>query len=84
MSSVELNKHTYCKKKVILVASAELSIEVNAEKTKKVFISCEQNGGHHLNIGTFESVTKSIYLGTTLIYLFIYLFIHSLIHSFIL
>jgi hypothetical protein len=37
MSSIELNKHTYCKekkKKHLLVASAVVSIEVNAETTK--------------------------------------------------
>jgi hypothetical protein len=62
--------------------SAMVSLEVNAEKTKYVFMSCEQNGGqhHNIHIGTFESVTKVQIFGNNS-HLFIYLFIYSLIHS---
>lgn len=44
MSSIELDKRTYCKEKkksIVLVAIAVVSIEVNVEKTKYVFMSCE-------------------------------------------
>lgn len=44
MSSIELDKHTYYKEKkrsIVLVASAVVSIEINVEKTKYVFMSCE-------------------------------------------
>ena len=52
--------HTVKKRKIsFLVDSAMVSVEVNAEKTKYVFMSCEQNGEHHnINLDTFESVTK--------------------------
>lgn len=58
-----------------------VSVEVNAEETKYVFMSCEQNGGQHHNIkkGTFESVTKFQIFGNSS-----HLFIYSLIHSVIL
>ena len=32
------------------MASKEVGVEMNAEKTKYVFLSCEQNGGQICNI----------------------------------
>jgi hypothetical protein len=55
-----------------------VSTEVNAEKTKYLFVSCEQNEGqhHNINIGTFESVTEFQMFGNSS-HLFIYLCTHS-------
>jgi hypothetical protein len=62
----------------LLVASKDIGLEVNAEKSKYVFMSCEQNSGQNHNIMTgsksFASEAKFKHLETTLI--------HSCIHSF--
>ena len=56
--------------KALVVASKELGLEVNADKTKYVFMSRVQNGGlsHSVRIGgrTFKSVEEFKYLGKTL------------------
>ena len=36
----------------LLVASKDIGLEVNAEKTKYAFMSCEQNAGQNHNIMT--------------------------------
>jgi hypothetical protein len=38
--------------KAVLVASKDIGLEVNAEKTKYVFMSCEQIAGQNHNIMT--------------------------------
>jgi hypothetical protein len=54
---------------VLFVTSREAGLEVNAEKTMYVFMSCEQNAGqyHNINISnkSFESVVNFKYLETT-------------------
>jgi hypothetical protein len=83
MSSVELNKHTYRKEKrnITVVAGAVVSMEVNSEKTKFVFMSCEQNGGqqHNIHIGTFEisNIWEQLSFMYVCMYVFIYLFTDS-------
>jgi hypothetical protein len=53
-----------------VVASKEIGLEVNAEKTKYMVMSREQNAGHNHNIKIdskyFERVEQFKYLGTTL------------------
>jgi sorting nexin-29 len=54
----------------LVVASKEYGLEVNAEKTKYMFMSCDQNAGQNHNIKidkkSFEMVEEFKYLGTTL------------------
>jgi hypothetical protein len=53
-----------------VIASKEISLEVNAEKTKYVFISRHQSARHNHNIKIdnkcFERVEEFKYFGTTL------------------
>jgi hypothetical protein len=53
----------------LVVASKETGLEGNAEKTKYMVISRDQNAGQNHNIKTgnefFESVERFKYLGTT-------------------
>jgi hypothetical protein len=52
----------------LVVASKEIGHEVNAEKTKYMVMSRDQNAGqnHNMKIRAFESVEQFKYLGTTL------------------
>jgi len=54
----------------LLVDSKEIGLEVNADKTKYMILSRDQNEGRSQNIRTgnssFESVEEFKYLGTTL------------------
>jgi hypothetical protein len=54
----------------LLEASRDVSVEINAEKTKYMIMSCHPNSGQDRNIRTanvsFESVAKFKYLGMTL------------------
>jgi hypothetical protein len=54
----------------LLIASKEIGLEVNAEKTKYIVMSRDQNAGQNGNIQTcnksFEIVEQFKYLGTTL------------------
>jgi hypothetical protein len=56
--------------KALLDASKEVVLEVNPEKTKYMLVSRCQKAGHGQSIkignGSFESVAKFKYLGTTL------------------
>jgi hypothetical protein len=58
------------KRKVLVVASKGIGLEVNADKTKYMFMSRDQNAGrsHNINIdnSSFERVEEFKYLGTTL------------------
>jgi hypothetical protein len=53
-----------------LEASRDIGLEINAEKTKYMIISCHLNSGQNQNIRianeSFEKGTKFKYLGTTL------------------
>jgi hypothetical protein len=53
----------------ILEASRDVGLEINAEKTKYVIISCHQNSGQNQNIRianeSFESAVKFKHLGMT-------------------
>ena len=55
----------------LIVASKEIGLEVNADKTKYMFMSRDQNAGRSQNMNidntSFERVEKFKYLGTTLI-----------------
>jgi hypothetical protein len=57
------------KKNRKIVASTEVGLEVNAEKTKYIFLSHHQNAGENHNIKTanrsFENEAQFKYLGTT-------------------
>lgn len=63
------NIHTVRNREALLVASEKKDLEVNAEKTKYMLISREQNAGqsHRTKLGSesFESVAKYKYLRTT-------------------
>jgi hypothetical protein len=54
----------------LIGAGKEVGLEVNAEKTKYIFLSRHQNAGqnHNIKIGdrSFEKVAQIKYLGTTL------------------
>jgi hypothetical protein len=54
----------------LLIASKEIGLEVNAEKTKYMVMSQDQNAGRNGNIQignkSFETVEHFKYLGTTL------------------
>jgi hypothetical protein len=54
----------------LVIASKEIGLEVNAEKTKYMVMSRNQNAGHNHNIKTdnksFEMLEEFKYLGTTL------------------
>jgi hypothetical protein len=56
--------------KAIVVASKEIGLEVNAEKSKYMVMSCDQNAGQKHNIKvdnkSFKRVEQFKYLGTTL------------------
>jgi hypothetical protein len=54
----------------LVMASKEIGLEANAEKTKYMVMSQNQNAGHNHNIKidnkSFERVEEFKYLGTTL------------------
>jgi hypothetical protein len=54
----------------LLVASRDIGLEINAEKTKYVIMSCHPNSGQNQNVKIanelFEKVEKFKYRGTTL------------------
>jgi len=54
----------------VVVASKEIGIEVNADKTKYMFMSRDQNAGSSRNTKivscSFERMKDLMYLGTTL------------------
>jgi hypothetical protein len=56
--------------KTLLEASRDIGLEMNAEKTKYMIMSCYQNSGKNQNIRianeSFENVAKFKYLGMTL------------------
>jgi len=56
----------------VLIDSKEIGLEVNADKTKYMVISRDQNGGqsHNLDTGnsSFETVEEFKYMGETLTY----------------
>jgi hypothetical protein len=58
-------------KETLLVASKEIVLEVNVDKTKYMVMSLDQNAGrcHNMNIdsSSLERVEEFKYLGTTLI-----------------
>ena len=56
-----INKNT----EVLVVASKENGLEVNADETKYIVMSRDQNVGDN---SSFERVEQYIYLGTTLMY----------------
>jgi len=63
-------KCTYYKRKEsLVVASKEIGLEVNADKTKYKVMSRDQNGGRNHNIksdnSSFQRVEQFKYLGTT-------------------
>jgi hypothetical protein len=55
---------------VLLLAIKETDVELNAETTNPVFMSCEQNTGESKNTKSGNKPVKSVarfkYLGTTL------------------
>jgi hypothetical protein len=55
---------------VLIIASKEIGLEVNADKTKYMFMPGEQNAGRKRSMKTddrsFEMLEKYMYLGTTL------------------
>ena len=73
MSVLLQSQNTHIVKKnteVLLVTSQETGLEVNAEKTKYMFMSCVQTAGpsHNVQVGSkiFECVTVFKYLRKTL------------------
>jgi hypothetical protein len=58
------------KSETLLETSRDIGLEINAEKTKYMIMSCHPNSGQNQNIRianeSFENVTKFKYLGTTL------------------
>jgi hypothetical protein len=55
---------------ILLEASRDIGVEINAEKTKYMIMSCHPNSGQNQNIRianeSFEKVAKFKYLGMTL------------------
>jgi hypothetical protein len=64
INSIEENKETH------LGASRDVGLEINAEKTKYMIMSCHQNSGQNKNIRTTNELFKNVaifkYLGMTL------------------
>jgi hypothetical protein len=62
--------HTVGKTEGLLIASKEIGLEVNAEKTKYMIMSQDQNAGQNSNIQvgnkSFDTVEQFKYLGTAL------------------
>jgi hypothetical protein len=60
-----INKNT----ETLIVASKEVGLEVNVEKTKYMLVSRDQNAGQNLEIKignrSFENVSQFKYLGMT-------------------
>jgi hypothetical protein len=60
-----INKNT----ETLIDASKEVGLEVSVERTKYMFVYCDQNGGQNWNIKrgnrSFENVSQFKYLGTT-------------------
>jgi hypothetical protein len=54
----------------LLGANKDIGLEINAEKTKYMIMSCHLNSGQNQNIKvaneSFDNVVKCKYLGTTL------------------
>jgi hypothetical protein len=54
---------------MLIDASKEVGVEVNAEKAKYMLVSCHQNAGHYLEIKianrSFENVSQFRYSRTT-------------------
>jgi len=72
MMPINSAKHTYNKEKkeVLVVASKEIGLEVNADKTKYIITSRDQNAGRSHNTKTdnnsLERVEEFRYYGTNL------------------
>ena len=71
LSSVGLDREWQRRRQSsLVVASMEIGLEVNAEKTKHVVMSGDQNAGQNINRQTgnksFVTVQQFKYLGTTL------------------
>jgi len=61
--------HTIKKNTALVVASKEIGLEVNADRTKYMVMSRDQNAGQNQNINTdnssFERAEEFKYLGST-------------------
>jgi hypothetical protein len=64
MNTIKENRET------LLEASRDIDLEINAEKTKYMIMSCPLNSGQNQNIRianeSFENMAQFKYLGTTL------------------
>jgi len=69
---LEGSVHTIKKNaETLVVASKESGLEVNADKTKYMVMSWDQNAGRHdtkIDNSSFERVEEFKYLGTTVTY----------------